>query len=123
MIMVNVKVVKQRITQTYTQQIVDVILKTICRYVSIRFKKSLSDEDDICSSCMHDRRSIKKTAVSVTYDNNDEVTADLMWLMIYHKDRCRISADPVFSGCQSTRKSKRARLLRLLTRLVSSPDE
>ena len=91
-----------RITQTYTQQIVDVILKTICRYVSIRFKKSLSDEDDICSSCMHDRRSIKKTAVSVTYDNS-EVTADLMWLMIYHKDRCRISADPVFPGCQSTR--------------------
>ena len=55
-----------RVTQTYTKQIVDIILKTICRCVSIRFKKSLSSEDDICSSCMHDRRSIKKTAVSVT---------------------------------------------------------
>ena len=31
MIMGSVKVVKQRFTQTYTQQIVDIILKTICR--------------------------------------------------------------------------------------------
>ena len=30
-----------RITQTHTKQIVDIILKTVCRYVSIRFKKSL----------------------------------------------------------------------------------
>ena len=68
-----------RLTQTYTQQIVDVILKTICRNVSIRFKKSLSETDDTCSSCMHDRRTANKTAVSVIYDN-DEIVADLMWL-------------------------------------------
>ena len=86
MIMGSVKVAKQRITQTYTQQIVDIILKTICRNVSIRFKKSLSNEDDTCSSCMHDRRSIKKTAVSVAY-HNDEVAADLMWLMMFHKEQ------------------------------------
>ena len=86
-----------RVTQTYTQQIVDIILKTICRNVSIRFKKSLSNEDDTCSSCMHDKRSIKKTAVSVAY-HNDEVAADLMWLMMFHKNRCRINVDPGFSG-------------------------
>ena len=90
-----------RITQTYTQQIVDIILKTICRNVSTRFKKSLSNGDDTCSSCTHDRRSIKKTAVSVTY-NNDEVAADLMWLMMFHKNRCRINVDPDFSGHQTT---------------------
>ena len=90
-----------RITQTYTQQIVDIILKTICRNVSIRFKKSLSNGDDICSGCMHDRRSIKKTAVSVAYNNN-EVAADLMWLMIFHRNRCRINVDPDFSGHQAT---------------------
>ena len=50
---------------------------------------------------MHDRRSIKKTAVSVVYNNN-EVAADLMWLMIFHRNRCRINADPDFSGYQST---------------------
>ena len=92
---------ERRSTQTYTKQIVGIILKTICRCVSVRFKKSLSNEDDICSSCMHDRRSIKKTAVSVTYDNN-EVAADLMWLMIFSRERCRIIADLDFSGYQST---------------------
>ena len=56
-----------RITQTYTQQIVDIILKTICRNVSIRFKKLLSSEDDMCSSCMHDRRSIKKSDSGLNY--------------------------------------------------------
>ena len=91
-----------RITQTYTKQIVDIILKTICRCVSIRFKKSLSSEDDTCSRCMHDRRSIKKTAVSVIY-NNIEVAADLMWLMIFSKERCLINVDPGISGFQSTR--------------------
>ena len=91
-----------RITQTYTKQIVDIILKTICRYVSIRFKKSLSNEDEICSSCMHDRRSIKKIAVSVTCDN-DEVAADLMWFMMFSKERCRVNADLDFSASQSTR--------------------
>ena len=90
-----------RITQTYTKQIVDIILKTICRYVSIRFKKSLSDEDHVCSSCTHDRRLIKKTAVSITYDNN-EVAADLMWLMMFNSERCRTSADLDFSGYQTT---------------------
>ena len=50
---------------------------------------------------MHDKRSIKKTAVSVRYDN-DEVAADLMWLMIYHKDGCRINVDPDISGHQAT---------------------
>ena len=90
-----------RITQTYTQQIVDISLKTICRNVSIRFKKSLSNGDDTCSSCMHDRRSIKKTAVSVACNNN-EVAADLMWLMIFHKGRCRINVDPDSSGHQAT---------------------
>ena len=89
-----------RITQTYTQKIVDIILKTICRNVSIRFKKSLSSGDDTCSSCMHDRRSIKKTAVSIAY-NNDEVAADFMWLMMFHKSRCRINVDPDFSGHQT----------------------
>ena len=100
MIMENVKVANES-TQTYTKQIVGIILKTICRCVSVRFKKSLSNEDDICSSCMHDRRSIKKTAVSVTYDNN-EVAADLMCLMIFSRERCRIIADLDFSGYQST---------------------
>ena len=90
-----------RITQTYTRQIADIILKTICRNVSIRFKKSLSNGDDTCSSCMHDRRAIKKAAVSVTY-NNDEVAADLMWLMMFHKSRCRINVDPDFSEHQTT---------------------
>ena len=51
---------------------------------------------------MHDRRSIKKTAVSVIYDNN-EVAADLMWLMIFSKERCLINVDPGISGFRSTR--------------------
>ena len=75
-----------RITQTYTQQIVDIILKTICRNVSIRFKKSLLNEDDTCSNCKHDKHSIKKIAVSVAY-HNDEVAADLMWLMIFPQEQ------------------------------------
>ena len=51
---------------------------------------------------MHDRRSIKKTAVSVTCDSN-EVAADLMWLMIFSRERCRINVNLDFSGYQSTR--------------------
>ena len=94
MIMESVKV---------TKQIVDIILKTVCRYVSIRFKKSLSDDDDdVCSSCMHDRRSAKKTAVSIVY-NNDEVSADLMWLTMFHTDECQIDSNPDHSGYQLRR--------------------
>jgi len=66
-----------RVTQTYTNQIVDIILKSVRRHMSIRFKESLSKKDDTCSSCRHDRRSAKKTAVSITYDI-DEIAADLM---------------------------------------------
>ena len=91
-----------RITQTYTKQIADIILKTVCRYVSIRFKKSLSNDDDVCSSCMRDRRSAKKTAVSIIYDN-DEVSADLMWLTMFHTDGCRIDSNPEYSGYQLKR--------------------
>ena len=101
MIMGSVKVAKQGSLRPTPSRSSDIILKTICRNVSIRFKKSLSNGDDICSSCMHDRRSIKKTAVSVVYDSN-EVAADLMWLMVFHKNRCRINVDPDFSGYQST---------------------
>ena len=94
-----------RITQTYTKQIVDIILKTVCRYVSIRFKKSLSDDDDICSSCMHDRRSAKKTAVSIVY-SNDEVSADLIWLTMFHTDGCQIDSNPEHSGYQLRRNQR-----------------
>jgi hypothetical protein len=74
----------------------------VCRYVSIRFKKSLSDDDDVCSSCMHDRRSAKKTAVSIVY-SNDEVSADLMWLTMFHTDGCQIDSNPGHSGYQLRR--------------------
>ena len=80
-----------KVTETYTKQIVDIILKTVCRHMSIRFKKSLSDADDTCSSCKHDRRSAKKTAVSIAYDI-DEIAADLMWLMMFHMRGCRVDA-------------------------------
>ena len=90
-----------KVTQTYTNQIVDIILKTVCRHMSIRFKKSLSDADDTCSSCKHDRRSAKKTAVSIAYDI-DEIAADLMWLMMFHMRGCRVNAHLDFSGYQKT---------------------
>ena len=90
-----------KVTQTYTNQIVDIILKTVCRHMSIRFKKSLSKADDTCSSCKHDKRSAKKTAVSITYDL-DEIAADLMWLMMYHMRGCPINARLDFSGYQKT---------------------
>ena len=91
-----------KVTQTYTKRIVDIILKTVCRHMSTRFKKSLSNADDTCSSCKHDRRSAKKTAVSIVYDS-DEVTADLMWLMMSRTDGCRINSHPELSGCQLKR--------------------
>ena len=50
---------------------------------------------------MHDRRSFKKSAVVVAH-NNDDVTADLMWLMMFTRTRCRVSADLDFSGYQTT---------------------
>ena len=88
-----------KVTQTYTNQIVDIILRTVCRHMSIRFKKSLSKADDTCSSCKHDKRSAKKTAVSITYDI-DEIAADLMWLMMYHMRGCPFNARLDFSGYQ-----------------------
>ena len=91
-----------KVTQTYTKQIVDIILKTVCRHTSIRFKKSLSVTDDSCSSCKHDRRSAKKTAVSIAYDI-DEIAADLMWLMMSHMRGCRVNANLDVSGYQKTR--------------------
>ena len=54
-----------RVTQTYTNQIVDIILKSVRQHMSIRFKGSLSKVDDTCSSCRHDRCSAKKTADSI----------------------------------------------------------
>ena len=69
--------------------------------MSIRFKKSLSETDDTCSSCEHDRRSAKKTAVSITYDI-DEIAADLMWLMMYHMRGCPVNARFDISGYRKT---------------------
>ena len=65
-----------RVTQTYTCQIVDIILKTVRRQMTIRFKESLLMLDNACSSCKHDRRSAKKIAVS-TINNTSEVALDL----------------------------------------------
>ena len=89
-----------RVTQTYTNQIVDIILKSVRRHMSIRFKELWSKEDDTCSSCKHDRRSAKKTAVSITHDT-EEIATDLMWLMMrYHMRGCPFSASTVNSGYQ-----------------------
>ena len=86
-----------KVTQTYTNQIVDIILKSVRRHMSIRFKESLAKTDDTCRSCEHDRRSAKKTAVSITYDI-DEIAADLMWLMMYHVRGCLVNACTDISG-------------------------
>ena len=88
-----------RVTQTYTNQIVDIILKSVRRHMSIRFKELWSKVDDTCSSCKHDRRSAKKTAVSITHDT-EEIATDLMWLMRYHMRGCPFSASTVNSGYQ-----------------------
>ena len=61
--------------------------------------------DDTCSSCMHDRRSAKKTAVSIVY-SNDEVSADLIWLTMFHTDGCQIDSNPEHSGYQLRRNQR-----------------
>ena len=102
MITESVKVAKPESHRPTPNRSSTLFLKTVCRYVSIRFKKSLSDDDDVCSSCMHDRRSAKKTAVSIVY-NNDEVSADLMWLTMFHTDGCQNESNPEHSGYQLRR--------------------
>eukprot|EP00435_Cladocopium_sp_Y103_P072406 s345_g40.t1 len=63
----------------YTDQIVDIILKTVRRQMAYRFKESLSKLDETCSHCKHDRKQVKKIAVSVIEDV-DESPLDQMWL-------------------------------------------
>ena len=68
-----------KVTQTYTNQIVDIILKTERRQMTIRFKKSLSMLDETCTSCKNDQRSAKEIAVSIINDTND-IALDQLWL-------------------------------------------
>ena len=96
-----------KVTQTYTNEIVDIILKSVRRHMSIRFKESLSKTDDTCSSCKLDRRSAKKTAVSITYDI-DEIAADIMWLMMYHVRGCLVNACTDISGYRRISKDGRS---------------
>ena len=91
-----------KVTQTYTNQIVDIILKTVRRQMTIRFRESLSMLDSTCSSCKHDRSSAKKIAASTT-NNTSEVALDLVWLMRYVKWLCINHANLDSSGYRSIR--------------------
>ena len=71
-----------KVTQTYTNQIVDIILKTVHRHMMIRFKESLSKLDETCSQCKRDQRSAKKIAVSI-HEEPYEIALDQQWLMKY----------------------------------------
>lgn len=67
------------ITQTYTEQIVDIILKAVRRRMTNRVKESLSKLGETCGDCRHDRRSTKKVAVSIVEESSG-LSMDQEWL-------------------------------------------
>ena len=88
-----------KVTQTYTNQIVDFILKTVRRHMMIRFKEPLSKLDETCSNCKHDPRSAKKIAVSIQEEFH-EVALDQQWLMKYDGKLNMVIVNLTYSGQQ-----------------------
>lgn len=59
-----------KVTQTCTDEIVDIILKTVHRRMSAPFSKKVVDDQKVCNNCQHEqtmnkRRKKKKVAVAL----------------------------------------------------------